>query len=356
MVLTCRSSFLHLVLGWLHLQKIAVVSGVHGENCIKLFRPNFKKLRLLLIDLNVFFVFKSFYKLRKCYFLKRSVVVSVVLFFLHALSVHVNGQVLCLDAYSCYGDVIPASSGITNCIGAFACANATLVNNGNYIRRAASHACYDMNILQYNGSSSSRGIECRGLRSCAYNDVVVTTGYIQCYSEQACSNSIINFTQPSGYLDCNGDRSCSNIILNGNSYQDNEFDANLAASNSTLYSGENATDVNYYFYGGYSGYNTTIICQQGSQCNIYCSGTGCNQATVYCDGSCNVTIDCNIGNDVYGSAYYSLYSVNIANVTGSVIAFGSYSMTYSNISNATNGCLNLRWILNFFKSHVSIKR
>ena len=220
-------------------------------------------------------------------------VTPLFLFFLRVPNV--NGHVDCLDAYSCYGDIIPASSGVTNCYGTFSCANATLVNTGNYIRCGASHACYGMNVLKYNGSSTSRGIECRGLQSCANNDVMVTTGYIQCYSEQACSNSIINYNQSGGYLHCMGDRSCWNTILYGNSNQDDMFYANLAGLNSTLYSGTNGIDINYYLYGGYSGYNSTIICQQGSYCNIHCFGTGCNQATTYCQGdsnSCNITIDC----------------------------------------------------------------
>ena len=105
---------------------------------------------------------------------------------------------------------------------------------------------------------------------------------------------VIFFNDSTGSITCTADRSCMNAIIYGDKYRDHELYGNLATMNATLYSPVNGTSV-YYFYGAYSGYNTTIICDNHASCHIYCDGTGCNQLEMYCEGDgpgCNVTVDC----------------------------------------------------------------
>ena len=209
---------------------------------------------------------------------------------LWSLIARTNGQLTCNNAYSCYNGNYTLT-GRVRCYGSFSCAEGTLLST-NYISCSGSHACVNMSLLQHAGGGS-RGIECRGLESCANIKKMITSGYIQCGAEQACSNSMINYTDTAyNYLDCSGDRSCWNVVSQGGTDREHYLYANLAALNATLYSGINTSDVNYYFYGGYSGYNATIICQEDTSCNVVCNGTSCNQASLCCENGCNVTIDC----------------------------------------------------------------
>ena len=115
-------------------------------------------------------------------------------------------------------------------------------------------------------------------------------GDIFCGGELACIGSTIAITGGSGdWIMCYAAFSCKDSIITTFGLR-SHF---MSTVNSLIY--PNADNAEFYFYGVYSGYNATVICNDGYTCNIYCYNNGCNDLTLKCennDNGCTFNIDC----------------------------------------------------------------
>ena len=158
-----------------------------------------------------------------------------------------NEEIRCHAYKSCIGADIYSGSELTMCHG--------------------SYSCYESSLL-----SSTDIVECFGLMSCAKSNIIAND--IDCYGELSCFQTNISSFNNDNTLEivCGGDHACYNsTIINAtivNSY------GRLSLRNSTIISGIN--HMNIYIYGFYSGLNSTVICENGNNCTIYCRNTGCN--------------------------------------------------------------------------------
>ena len=245
--------------------------------------------------------------------------------------------VICRNARSCMDNSIVAAGQI-QCRGYLSCANAMLESTSNLISCHGSFSCYQSSVL-----TAANSIYCYGLFSCLQVVLAYFQGNLYCWGEKSCYNG--KFIQNSDYeygrvIDCTGQESCAQSIFIINTTITNVYlSAHLASTNSVFYSNlsnfSNTTGTtNYYFYGEYSGYNATIICENEAICNINCYANGCNKLNLICNANCsidctNAEYDSNICPNGYNSSnFYQLPNLN--NITIS---------TYDNSINVCNATL-----------------
>lgn len=203
----------------------------------------------------------------------------------------------CMTAYSCDSDSIADSW--VDCDGYMSCSQTSIAANGNLpsISCYGSYSCYQSGYLKVISTSTDYGgaITCAGLFSCAFVDTIYNYwGSISCRGELSCFNSNVYFGSSSLYksIYITGDHAFSkSTLLNGYNHR---VYASFGAQNATFISTVNNTM--FYMFGNYAGYGATIICGSGLDCNIYCSGNGCNELNLICNGtsrfSCNFVVDC----------------------------------------------------------------
>ena len=136
---------------------------------------------------------------------------------------------------------------------------------------------------------------------------------------QASCSSVDEFVTP--ILDCEGLNSCKDLyISSGESHTSiiEELSANgmFSLQNSEIYSNGNDGITNeYYFYGWYSGYGTSIHCQEEHVCTITCKNNGCKGLTIDYEDSSSVTIDCDETNGHLCMKLYCIFILNINTIT-----------------------------------------
>lgn len=185
----------------------------------------------------------------------------------------------------------------------------TLVNS-QYRECHDAFECYNETIYQETGIFSD------GLFSAAQSWITLDDAELECYGEQSCYGAYISTIgapdgdDPYGYsLKCYGEHSCSYSAYNLTDRGTMSFYASLALANSWI----NVTEASnngwrFDFYGGFSGYGSTIMCDDDSPCEINCYGNGCNNLTLLCKvrdfdnndnindyeilDNCNFDIDC----------------------------------------------------------------
>ena len=190
-----------------------------------------------------------------------------------------HGSIQCYDANDCYQSALATTEKI-ECFGKSSCEEASLSSsNSEGIQCEGAFACYKATSIETTSDSRS-DIQCDGLFSCAAASKLHTvTGSISCGGEKSCfnvSHIYIEETDTSSANDlyCHGDRSCaeSRVTTHGNTY----LWSSLSMMNSQFYNNDTDDDVEYQFYGSYSGYNGTIYCGGDATCHIYCDGNACN--------------------------------------------------------------------------------
>ena len=101
-------------------------------------------------------------------------------------------------------------------------------------------------------------------------------------------------------LSCDGLNSCKNIYVSSDESGSNSIEELYAKGMFSLQTSEiysNADISNdYYFYGFYSGYGTSIFCQANHVCSVTCKNNGCKGLTIFFDDSSSLTIDCDESN------------------------------------------------------------
>ena len=208
---------------------------------------------------------------------------SILSIFLYCNGILIcNGQ--CDSAYQCYGTSRTNPS--IDCAGYHSCDSASWTQLSTYSSDCScsgSYSCYQ-GLSFYNFGD----YYCAGLFSCAYMTYLYSSDGtdVECYGEKSCVESLIY-----GYdIYCYGFDSCvgSRIYLRGTLF----IYSPMAAKDSLIYSDSNS--VNLYFYGGYTGYDTTVVCDNGDICNIYCFDNGCNDLSLASVGGV-FNITCEIG-------------------------------------------------------------
>ena len=176
-----------------------------------------------------------------------------------------------------------------NCFGYKSCELAQSIREMSYghIGCYGSYSCYSAITIKRTTSLYTNRIYCEGLFSCAnVTQLYNSRGWIGCNGEKSCYNS--NITTNLGSVECQGERSCANSYITTSGFV--FLEGYLSGMNSVLISG--STLVDFYFRGSQSGYNATVICATGHQCNIFCDGNGCNGLNVICNDGCVLSIDC----------------------------------------------------------------
>ena len=161
------------------------------------------------------------------------------------------------------------------------------------------HSCYNTSFIQHISLLNSANINCQGLMSCAHVSGYLynNNGNIYCSGEQSCAYSNIQVYE---YLYCYGARSCKNSIIFVGEYA--IMSGSLSGANSIFYSNSTLTELS--FKGADSGYNATVNCGTGHQCDIFCYHNSCTNMIVQCKDiiidntnndkitNCTINIDC----------------------------------------------------------------
>ena len=188
----------------------------------------------------------------------------------------------CNDAYSCQASTISASADVY-CNGYRSCDDADIsTSSGIYCH--GSYSCFGVTTDDLNSD-----LRCWGLFSCAYADSLKFGGHGECHGEYSCYSSTIYQSSSSNGVGCGGLRSCAESIIYFNKAV--KFSGLLSGANTTLIS--TLTGATITFHGHYSGIGATVICSSGHVCNIECIMNGCNGVTLVSNGTFSVTCNDN---------------------------------------------------------------
>lgn len=256
------------------------------------------------------------------------VLISLVL----VLASCVNAGYECSDEYSCINNTIVNTDGDIDCLGLASCAK-SFIDNFAYIDDGRTTACWGARSCQsasvFDGDVTYPA-DLRGYLALAWTKISVTTGS-GCMGEASCYQ-IENATNENVY--CRGFRSCDGLIGINNDIV--RGFGTLSLANSILFDPSNV-----YLYSFYSGYNSTIYCQYGKSCSIYCYVNGCENLNVICENGADCRISCDEEQGVTCPTNYS-NSNDISNYNYN----SSNSEYYSILTMISNVFNNSDYILN----------
>ena len=195
------------------------------------------------------------------------------------------GEVFCRGYKSCFNceSITATSSGIT-CGAGYSCKESGYIFADNFIYCLGTASCANTNYVEVNDSQ----ISCDGSSSCQHSSLIAISNDINCWGEYSCYGS--NLT------------AARNI----------HFWGSYSGVNSLITSTLTDTEFCINFYGYFAGYNTTIICNDGYECEINCFGNGCVNSFIACHD--NSTCEINGPNsDVNCSFDKSNYNYNYNN-------------------------------------------
>ena len=221
------------------------------------------------------------------------------------------------DAWkSCIGSTISSREDLW-CSGAFSCFNSHKIFVSDDLRCRGVDSCANINHITVGTQNTGTEplFECMAANACR-NSMLQATNYILlCHAESSCQDSIIVHTPT--------------IVI----------DAQFAAINSIINSTSIYTNqMTVLLDGYYSGYNLTIICNDGYNCDIICFGiTSCIALNVDCkDGSncqfynlTDLTLLGNSGDDDT-SSIYNYNNISLELILDSIDSIvGRYLSDYS---------------------------
>ena len=193
----------------------------------------------------------------------------------------------CNEPRSCLSSsIISTNSTSIECNGFYSCGNVMSLQttSGASILCRGSFSCFNATSIEILNpiKNSTNIIECSGFKSCSNTHSITNkNGTIDCAAELSCSDST---AIASNTLLCRGDRACQNSAIFSDSVS---FTGYLAGYNTTIQNindnnNSNINTTSYLFSGKESGFGATVICSQGSTCNIICDGDACNNLTLRC--------------------------------------------------------------------------
>ena len=189
------------------------------------------------------------------------------------------------------------------CTSYFWCAKSTLRTEKNSVQRGTA-ATYG-SFMEAGNYSGADGTYMYGYASGAFGDMINHGNRLQCIGGMACfgaSKLISTFKKTPYRWYCRGLSSCAQIENISNPQAEAHFEGTFDLFNSTVYSnGIGETDM--HFWGYYSGYNATVICNNNDVCNIECANYGCYNLNIICQNGST----CNINNyDASGIGFDSI--------------------------------------------------
>ena len=202
-----------------------------------------------------------------------------------AVNKFIARSVTCNDAYECANDFLSLSFETCECYGYRSCKN-SYIEGVTSLRCHGSASCFnasyiETSVVQYcDGYASCCGVldaysassTCDGKYSCAASDVL---NWGLCDGELSCAFSNIYLADIDIFLGYQGIRGLGT----------------LAFYKSHIYS--NANNFSLWMAGYYTGYNSTIHCESGDSCTVYCSGNACYNLRLECEAESNCRVYCN---------------------------------------------------------------
>jgi hypothetical protein len=188
--------------------------------------------------------------------------------------VQVFSEITCDDKYECMNQDLGSSDTI-NCLGYQSCKSAWISNVTNYLNCYGYQSCSEMDLSYWWSTSFPKGnVLCHGGLSCESSNIN-TNGILYCSSLKSCQSS--NIYSPAAVYSYGLYSNQNNYIYNAKTiYANGAYSYNLADIEIK------GITSNIYFYGLYSGQSSSIHCQSGSTCNVYCLGSSCYNTTIYC--------------------------------------------------------------------------
>ena len=216
-----------------------------------------------------------------------------LLFYLCVFDQTCTSQTLVCNYDDCVNTSIIGGYFDISCSGSYSCAHSTLVS-------LASLDCYgSMSCLKSVKieSANAWGLYCYGEHSCAfvsyYRSGVEILG---CGWRSLVGTNAVTWWHISAWASAYGSES---IIHSNVNYERSLSDtgwvkcySKFGMYNTTI----NTTGVATFkaqFYGYHCGFNTTIMCDKDSQCNINCCGNSCQNLNIICQGDCDISCDDN---------------------------------------------------------------
>ena len=195
-------------------------------------------------------------------------------------------NVECKQELECFGgNMTSIDNAIIKCEALGSCANSRKIDGNNtYIDCMGRSSCQNVDIISVIDYTSYVRNTAGGYLSSSYTNILNTS--IQCQGELSCYN--INIIKNAETIYCDGYKSCYNSIFYNNIR--NIFGTSLfSLSNTIIYSSNTTTDKSIYnpdlqvsFYSFYSGFNSTIICNNNDYCTVNCEGNGCTNVNFIC--------------------------------------------------------------------------
>lgn len=236
-------------------------------------------------------------------------IASFELWFLVVLFGCIDATSKCHDSHECaLVDVISNATSEVECYGHYSCAQAGLIETiGSYeIQCFGSYSCYKADLIQRTTASGagddSISIRCDALFSCAFVDFIHNyNGTVRCRGVKSCFATKITIESSSfnDYVQCDSNQACSNSIITSHGL--NIIHGYAAAQNSIFYS--NSSIVTYRFRAMDSGYNATIVCGTNHTCTIDCHSNACSNLHLMCNGSDS---SYNISNSVNEACFFNI--------------------------------------------------
>ena len=159
------------------------------------------------------------------------------------------------------------------------CYNVGSIESAADVSCSGDSSCYGVSITTINGN-----VTCSGSESCRYSSVGGSCKNVYCTSTRSCSDSTLSHIKK---IYANGEYSAASTNISNVSFIYAYGARSLKNSQITQETGT----IEVYLYGLYAGDGLFIDCQTGANCFIRCDGTGCNNVTLTCDGSCFVYCD-----------------------------------------------------------------
>ena len=213
---------------------------------------------------------------------------------------HCSAVRYCRGAYECYDETLNTDA---VCYGDHSCAFAEF--NSDWISCGGAFSCFGSPLMEIN--STYLGVHCDALYSCAMINLITNQGSIvsdsssisanlDCTGEQSCLGTTVSLTDNTDLdLNCYGDHGCANMNIEINGTSETTVYGSLGAANAifNIYADSDSFNSHSFdFWGGASGYNTTINCGGYSLCNINCYGDACSNLSLICGDNAQCVVDC----------------------------------------------------------------
>ena len=197
---------------------------------------------------------------------------------------HCNAQTIyCNYAFECASTSIYRASGFIGCDAYRSCDSSQITTAVNSVSCAAGYSCFGTPSL-----STSHYGRCTALLSCAYGELYLTDGEpALCRGEKSCSQGTIH-SNKNNIIYCDGFGSCKESTIDTIGQTISE--GFLSLKNGILES--SSTGGIFDFIGAQTGYNATVVCNDGQTCYVNCYDNNCNDLKLIENSGSTIDVTC----------------------------------------------------------------